>query len=561
MLPVLYGITLRRVLSLKCMQDAKVLAGAAGLDQRVTSVNVMEVPDILPWVSPNQLLLTTCYSIKDNHEAQQRLIPELADKGLAGLVIKAKRYLDEVPATMVEQAEALGFPLIEMSQSASHSEILREVYEALVSRQITMLKRTVEVHGMLSEVLAAGGGLGTLATAISGMLARPAYILAVSGEVLATGHPASGGAGTASLELPPRNAPLPHTSERLTLPQPPGSTGDRTFFSVPIWAGRRLHGHVLVEETSQPLDPREVISLEQAAVLAALALVNQRAVQAVETKYRNEFLYDWLTGEIDSVHTLLSQAKRVGWDLQRSFRLMVVEMDEFGASFVIDMEGALKLKEQVQGAINRALQSLSEPCVVGDRGGYFIILVPVKAAWSEKALQERVLVVAKAVKAAVAAAVPHSPITIGVGRFYQDLFRMRQAFDEARQSVRVGKSARGPGDIYFYEDLGVYRLLSQVGSPRELRSFYTETVTPLIQYDTKHGTDLVGTLKCYFELNGNIRAVARQLHTHYNTVLYRLGRIRDLTSLDVNRPDDRLSLQMGLKIAEMLATTPEAEVL
>src|SRR3989337_1604198 len=100
------SITLSRALALPPLQHARVLAGAAGLDRRVRHVNVMEVPDILPWVQPDELLLTTAYPLRDDRAALASLVPHLADKGLAGIAVKPDRYLEGIPPTMIASAEA-----------------------------------------------------------------------------------------------------------------------------------------------------------------------------------------------------------------------------------------------------------------------------------------------------------------------------------------------------------------------------------------------------------------------------------------------------------------------
>ena len=53
------GVSLREALRLAPLLRARVVAGSAGLDRLVSQINVMEVPDILPWVKPGQLLLST----------------------------------------------------------------------------------------------------------------------------------------------------------------------------------------------------------------------------------------------------------------------------------------------------------------------------------------------------------------------------------------------------------------------------------------------------------------------------------------------------------------------
>ena len=47
----LYGLPVRALVHLPSLRGTRVLAGTDGLDREVRRVNVMEVPDILPWVT------------------------------------------------------------------------------------------------------------------------------------------------------------------------------------------------------------------------------------------------------------------------------------------------------------------------------------------------------------------------------------------------------------------------------------------------------------------------------------------------------------------------------
>ncbi len=94
------GITVEEFLNLAILQNASLLSGSKGLDKKITKINVMEVPDILDWVKPGEFLLTTAYSIKDDVEQLNDIIPELSKKGLAGLGVKTKRYVDHIPLSV-----------------------------------------------------------------------------------------------------------------------------------------------------------------------------------------------------------------------------------------------------------------------------------------------------------------------------------------------------------------------------------------------------------------------------------------------------------------------------
>ncbi len=56
------ALTVREALTIaEPLRRAKVVAGEQGLDNVIQSVNVMEVPNILDWVHPGELLVTTRY--------------------------------------------------------------------------------------------------------------------------------------------------------------------------------------------------------------------------------------------------------------------------------------------------------------------------------------------------------------------------------------------------------------------------------------------------------------------------------------------------------------------
>ena len=107
------------------------------------------------------------------------------------------------------------------------------------------------------------------------------------------------------------------------------------------------------------------------------------------------------------------------------------------------------------------------------------------------------------------------------------------------------------------EDIGTgtYRLLFRVlaSHPEEVRSFYEDTVAPVVRYDDQYATDLVGTLEAYFEHNCNMNATAAAIYAHRHTVAYRLDRVKELSGLDPTQSEDRERLGLGLKAYRIIS--------
>ncbi len=108
------GVTVREVLDTPALSGARLLAGASGLDRVVRRLNVMEVPDVLPWVKAHELLLTTGYPVRSTPDGVPSLLAALDDRGLAAVGIKLNRYLDELPADALKVADERGLPLIQL---------------------------------------------------------------------------------------------------------------------------------------------------------------------------------------------------------------------------------------------------------------------------------------------------------------------------------------------------------------------------------------------------------------------------------------------------------------
>jgi len=89
-----------------------------------------------------------------------------------------------------------------------------------------------------------------------------------------------------------------------------------------------------------------------------------------------------------------------------------------------------------------------------------------------------------------------------------------------------------------------------------LRRFYNETLGLLVEHDDRKQGDLIRTLSGFFEANGNLAEASKALDVHRNTLVYRLGRISELTGLDLEKADNRLILHLALKVQRVLAIIP-----
>ncbi|MDW0111155.1 PucR family transcriptional regulator ligand-binding domain-containing protein [Sporosarcina aquimarina] len=139
-------VTIENVLEMNGFEHVELMGGASGVGRRVETVFFMEVPDIYSYIDENGLLLTTLYPIADNPDAIATLIPKLAKMNIAGIAVKPGRYVDEIPSIMIQQADELELPLIQLPSDANLSLLTNQVLTTLLDARTSVLEFRNKVH-------------------------------------------------------------------------------------------------------------------------------------------------------------------------------------------------------------------------------------------------------------------------------------------------------------------------------------------------------------------------------------------------------------------------------
>ena len=122
------------------------------------------------------------------------------------------------------------------------------------------------------------------------------------------------------------------------------------------------------------------------------------------------------------------------------------------------------------------------------------------------------------------------------------------ALDEVRMLADLSSALDRQGELSPGDHLPELLLAS---SPRLASALRARALGPLEAYADRRGTDLVETLAAFVRSDCDRRATAATLHVHPNTVDYRLGRVEELTGLNLSRPGDLLLVTLALTQREL----------
>ncbi|MEU3693249.1 helix-turn-helix domain-containing protein [Streptomyces narbonensis] len=420
------------------------------------------------------------------------LLASLADH--AAVAIDSARRLGET-RTALARLEAAN------ARAHAHSEALHQASDA---------------HDRLSKLVLRGAGTDEVAAEIAALLGGGVAIHDTDGSELAR-------VGTDPVTPPPASLDASHTEGRAV-------HADGVWTCAVLAGAEPLGSIVLTGRADLPEADRRLF--ERAALVTAMLLLIRRSVAETEDRVRGELLDDLLAGPASSAHwdggSLTLRARRLGLDLARPH-----------AVAVLDCEPALRPRLAAENA--RTARRLGG--LAGTRHGNTVLLAPC----------DRPGTLARDLAADLARIIG-APVTVGAAGPGTGPEQHADLHAEALRCLTalhsLGRTGRG-ADI---AELGFIGVL--LGDRADIASYVDRVLGPVLAYDTERGTELVRTLRAYYDQGSSLARAKDALHVHVNTVVQRLDRVAQLLGPDWNSPASALEIHLALRLHQLSHGTP-----
>ena len=194
-----------------------------------------------------------------------------------------------------------------------------------------------------------------------------------------------------------------------------------------------------------------------------------------------------------------------------------------------------------QGFFNRNI-----PIVLSRYGNNFVGMFQVFSTAGEQIKE-----IYKEIEAFMQEEYPGWEICLGIGRGYERLDKLQYSFKEASRCITLADKKGKRSGVYDYKELGLFNLLLELEDTRLVQEYIDNTIGCIISYDEENHTELLQTLKIYMQNNCSLLHTAEQLHTHRNTVKYRIQRVEEITGKDMENAMTRLEFMNAILCHEI----------
>jgi len=420
-----------------------------------------------------------------------------------------------------------------LSAIAAHvaGALERTELQSRLETRVAELHRSEEIQRRFTELAVAGAGLDAICAAIAACTGAATGVFDDDGERLGA---SAGG------DLPERLSDFSGTGRR----------GDGLTV-VPIRAGQGALGWLVVAPDAEADPQGRRLGIEHGAMVLALDLVRERAEAEAERRLRSDLLDELIAarGGPAEASRLARRASRLGLRLRGRVWALVVAPD--------DPEGMRAVAtDPVARRVSRALaEAAGGPgAQVVVHGTAFVMLVPGELDLA------RVELVARAAADSAQARSGGYAFSAGIGSAPGGPGDLRRLITEAEQALTLLQRAHARSQVSAYARLGVDRLLIEIVGQDFLNAYVEEWLGELIRHDERGAAaaPLIDTLEAVVAEGWNLRAAARRLQLHTNTLHYRLGRIQDVSAWDLDDPTTRLALAVALRAYVLLGALHDA---
>jgi purine catabolism regulator len=544
------------------LASAKLVAGADGLDRQIEWVRLMETPEVQP--RAGDLMFTSGFPIKDDIEAQIRLVSRIADSGGAGLVVRPMPYLRKLPDEMVSEADRLKVPLFTITANTQFVDLMSPLLERIINVEHWRLKRSMDIHRRFTELVLDGKGVNEICRTLADLLDSAVTVEDASFHLLA--H-AGGSADQHRKETilrqgtPQRVLFDPQIQRTLReveaargpvkVPAFPHLGMSRERLIAPIFAANQVLGYISVLDHPPDNEELAFMAIEQAALVLALSIAKERELSEVEGRVRGEFLEDLLHATYGDEAAAQRRARHVGYPLHGTHIVMLVDIDDFrgfNRARQITEDAIQALKRDFLRRVTAVVRTTFPRALLQGRSDQVVALLPLGTEPADYQTKSHAL--GLQIRQAIADWKPGFTVSVGFSGPTEAPGGVAGALREVTSVMESLARFKRWSQVVAVPELGLTGLLAAVTDER-LVDFSRRHLGPLTEHDTARKGNLVATLRAYLE-TGEQQQAAQRLRVHPNTLRYRLDRIREITSLDLEDPETRLNLAVALRVQQLL---------
>lgn len=516
------------------------VAGQTGQHREIRSITMMDAPDIIPFLHSDEFIITTAYHLKNNLPYFKELIVEMAKIECAGIGIKKNRFLYEIPQEILQLAEQLHVPFIELPEHLSLGQINLIVTEMILHSEASMLTYAMDVHRQFTDIIFKGQGVVQLVKYLASLLNRDVQLI--------------------SQFLRPIHLSQQYIKALAVIQQTmkdgfvyPISTNSAWYFSIvddqssyslyPIDINSEKHFLLMVKGFIDEKDTKLRLTIEQAINVLSFAILQEKALQQQKRSIRNQQFFDLIESPQASGAMIKNKAEELHIPVQHAYVCIVGRLRQSGDFHPYQLQTFL---DQIHKFCEESLQTTRIAMHLFTVKNELVFLYELQ--YPKEDFKFFISELFKELGTSITQYFDKQ-MSFGVSNMMLNFTDIHRAVKEAQSAVQFIGSQNEL--ISFYKRKEINELLQMIPE-NDLMNYQQMLFKPFMTLPIDEQLMLLETLYEYLENHCQISETAKRLFVHRNTVIYRLEKCSALLKKDLKDPEVTIQLRLALRIRNHL---------
>jgi DNA-binding PucR family transcriptional regulator len=127
---------------------------------------------------------------------------------------------------------------------------------------------------------------------------------------------------------------------------------------------------------------------------------------------------------------------------------------------------------------------------------------------------------------------------------------LRNAYKQADAALRLGLKKHARPGCYRFSDYAVEYIMDRAAADISADNLLHPGIAALFRHDRENNTEYLKTIRCFAHARYNMTIAAAKIPVHRLTLLRRLEKIREISRINFEDPNELLHVQLSLKMLD-----------
>lgn len=532
-------MTVEELLQLPTIKGLKLISGNLGVHREISTVTVVDTPDGFQWLKGNEVVITTTYALEKTPNSFLDFISKLLSRNISALIVKSDRYIKVIPENAKKLCDEKALPLIYCPAIYEFADIINPTLSGIISKQAEQLKESSKIHESFLELAINDRSIHQILQTLSTLIQEPtAYVDTVFHKVYFSENVSED-----SLYLKGLSYEIILNEYR------------EKYQCIDVVNKEQKFGYIMLlsdrSDRTYPDTDSNIYktAIEYASIVIILRMQIRISNRMIEEKYYSSFVGDLMLNNVKTREEINTRAHLYGWNLDGGGFVAIIDINNIKKYYLRNLdtgtnEKLQKYTDQIFDTSIKYIKQAFPSTIYYSQSDFIAFLITGKLPVSaRKTLADTF----SQIQHSLLNAVPFT-ISMGVGMYVDDIINIHNSYQQAKQVIQTVYQIQQFNRLFFYDQIGIYRLLFSISSNNEAIEFCDKYVKPLQQYDDQHHANLIETLQSIINCGWNLKLASEKLFLHYNSVKYRFQKICDLLEIDLRDNSRHTEIELALKI-------------